>query len=124
MLTVPLGALRAVLTTTFDEIDGLWAFDLVKNLCLNGSAINGRRANLGTYHQNFVELNGFTRLGGQLLNTQYVARLYLVLLATCFQDRKHPVFPSRFPRPVALPIDSVRAVSGASNSAPRWGVIT
>jgi hypothetical protein len=92
VLTVALGALRAVLTTTLDVVDRLFAFDLVDHFGNNASASHHRHAEgdgFAANHQNLVELDLVTSIGGQLFNAQNVTRLHFVLLATGLEDRKH-----------------------------------
>ncbi len=81
-----LRALRAVLTAALDEVDQLFAFDLVDHSGLNSSTRHKRRTKhrlVATDHQNFVELNGFTRCSRQFFNAQNVTRLHFILFAAC-----------------------------------------
>ncbi|VVT29366.1 hypothetical protein RV134_350334 [Roseovarius sp. EC-HK134] len=95
LLTMATGALRAVLTATFDKVDNLVTLDLINDLGLNGRTDHKGRTDDGgiaTEHQDIVELNFFTSISCKFLNTKNVARRHLVLLATGLEDRKHGLF--------------------------------
>ncbi len=91
-----LGALAGVFPAALDVVDDLLALDLVDHLGLHGRTGNQRRADgqaVAAHHQDVVELDLRTGHGIELFHAQNVARLHLVLLAACLEDREHGVFP-------------------------------
>src|SRR6056297_2759148 len=130
LLAMALLALRAVLPAALDEMDELLALHLVDDQRLHGRAVHQGAAHhrcVAPEHENIVELDGFARIGRQLLNAQTVARLNLVLLAAGLHHREHArfLFVSRalWPRPPPLlgVMTGVPEVSPASDSAPPLG---
>ena len=104
-----LGALRAVLTTALDEVDGFLAFDLVDHFGLHGGTRNHRRAQnrrIAAQHQHVVELDSLTCISGQFFHAQRIAGLDFVLFAAGFQNREHLSLPL-LPRPV-VPLRAFR----------------
>ena len=95
VLTVALGALRRVLTTALHKVNDLVALDLGDHFGLNRSTGHKGHTNgdgVAADHQDIVELDLVTSIGGQLFNAQNVTRLHLVLLATGLEDREHGSF--------------------------------
>ena len=116
------GTLGRVLPATLDEVDNLFAFDLVNDFGLNACIFNHRRAEHGAIaaqHQHFVKLDCFASIGRNTFNPQHIAGLYFVLLAACLDDRKHASSFSVI-RVLWPPVGVVEWPSSqsASNSAP------
>ena len=113
------GALRRMLPTALHKVDHLVALDLINNVSLHSRAFNHRRAHSGTHHKHFIKLNFFTSISSELFNAEDITRLYPILLAAGFEDRKHGHFLFIF----ALygPDISAFLAFAASNCAPHFG---
>ena len=74
------GALGRVLPAALDEVDDLFAFDLVNDFGLNASVLDQWCANLwlvATQHQHFVELNFVTGVGRNTFHPKHIAEAEL-----------------------------------------------
>ena len=86
------GTLGAVLTAALDEMDNLFAFDLVDHIGLHGRTCDHWRTNIGANHQNFIELNFFAGISSKFFNPENIPALNPILFATGLEDRKHMLF--------------------------------